>query len=559
MAQESLDKKSLIVSGGASGIQWSDENLAINQQWDITTDLLVAGTGAAALGAAIAGADEEAKVLVVESTDKWGGTTFLSGGGFWLPDNPVMQREGACDAKEEALKYMENVVHDVGPASSRARKMAFLMGVADPVNTLQKYGIEFIRSKVYPDYFSHLPGGSYGRALEIKAFDIKKLGDWYEKTRHDEIIPLPLNTDDFAELARGITNPKGLLRALRVAGRTAKGMLAGRKLRGMGVALSSALMHVVRKQGTPVWLNSPITKLIVDDGVVVGAIVNKEGKDVRVRTTKGVFLGTGGFARNAEWRKKYHGIPGWSAAAPGDDGSGIQVGIDAGAEVAMMHLAWGAPTIPFLGDDSRGVLLIWERSMPHSVMIDQHGNRFINEALPYVEFIQEVLDHNKDVPCVPSWIVTDHRHAKKYVNLASTVGIDKLKQAGTIIEAPTLRELAQKINVPSDNLEATVERFNGFARKGVDEDFHRGENLSVGPFRALKMMPGDIGTKGGLLTDEYARVLDKSGQPIAGLYAGGNTTASVMGQTYPGPGSTLGPALVFGFIGGRHAAKHGDL
>jgi 3-oxosteroid 1-dehydrogenase len=239
----------------------------------------------------------------------------------------------------------------------------------------------------------------------------------------------------------------------------------------------------------------------------------------------------------------------------------------------MMHLAWGAPTIPFLGDDSRGVLLIWERSMPHCITIDQHGKRFINEALPYVEFIQGVLDHHKDVPSIPSWIVADHRHTKKYVNLASTVGIDKLKQAGTIVEAPTLRELAQMIGVPADNLEATVSRFNGFVRNGVDKDFHRGENayenyygdprypnanlgeLGVGQFRAMKMLPGDIGTKGGLLTDEHARVLHTRGQPITGLYAAGNATASVMGQTYPGPGSTLGPALVFGFIGGRHAVR----
>ncbi|MFC9835555.1 FAD-binding protein [Rhodococcus sp. NPDC127530] len=545
----------------------------MTQEWDITTDLLVAGTGAAALAAAIAAADDGKQVLVVESTDKWGGTTFISGGGVWLPDNPVMQREGVRDSKEEALKYLESVVHDVGPASSRVRKVAFLNGVADSVSTLEKHGVEFIRSKVYPDYFSHKPGGSRGRSLDVKAFDIKKLGDYYASTRHDEVIPLPLQLDDFAELALGVTSPRCIKRALRVGGRIAHGVLTRRKLRGMGVALSCALMHVVRQQGTPVWLNAPITRLIIEDGAAVGAIVNRDGNEIRVRATSGVFLGTGGFGRNAEWRKKYHGHPGWSTAAEGDVGTGIQVGIEAGADTALMELAWGTPAIPFPGDNSRGVLLIWERSMPHSITIDQHGKRYINEALPYAEFVQGVLDHNAEVPCVPSWIVTDRRHTKKYVNLASTVGIGKLKQAGTIVDAPTLRELAQSIGVPPDDLEATVARFNELVRKGVDEDFHRGENeyenyygdptypnpnlgeLSVGPFRALKMMPGDLGTKGGLLTDEHARVLDTSGQPIAGLYASGNATASVMGQSYPGAGGTLGPALVFGFIGGRHASR----
>jgi 3-oxosteroid 1-dehydrogenase len=545
----------------------------MSQAWDIETDLLVAGTGAAGLGAAIAGADAGAKVMIVESTDKWGGTTFLSGGGLWAPNNPIMRRDGANDSTEAALQYMETVIEDVGPASSAARKRAFLNGVDDPVVTLEKYGIKWIRSKVYPDYFSHKPGGSAGRALEVRAFDIRKLGDWYDKTRTDEIIPLPINTDDFADLARGLSNVKSMLRAVRIVGRIAKGVLTGRKLRGVGVALSSSLMYIVRSQGTPVWLSTPITKVVVEDGTATGAIVMRDGKEVRIRTAKGVFLGTGGFARNAEWRTRYHGHPGWSSTAPGDMGSGIQVGIDAGAEVAMLHLAWGVPAIPFLGDQTRGTQLIWERSMPHCITVDQQGRRFVNEALPYVEFIQGVLDHNRVAPSIPSWIVADHRHTKKYVNLASLVGIEKLKQAGTVVEAPSLRELAEKIGVPPKNLAETVERFNGSVRKGVDEDFHRGENayenyygdpgypnpnlgeLSVAPFRALKMVPGDIGTKGGLLTDEYARVLDKRGQPIVGLYAAGNSTASVMGQTYPGPGSTIGPALVFAFIGARHAAK----
>lgn len=547
----------------------------MTQEWDYTTDLLVAGSGAAGLGAAVAGADSGARVIVVESTDKWGGTTFISGGGAWLPNNPVMQREKAVDSFEAALQYMETVVGDVGPASSLARKRAFLNGVADPVLTLEKYGVVWIRTKTYPDYFSHKSGGSYGRALGVKAFDIKKLKDWHDNTRHEEIISFPMNDDDFAELAGGILTIKGAKRVARIAARTARGLFAGRKLRGLGVALSGSLMHIVRGQGTPVWLNSPVKKLLIDDGVVVGAIVDRHGTEVRIQVTKGVFLGTGGFARNVEWRQRYHGIQGWSAATPGDDGSGIQIGIDVGADVSMMHLQWGVPVIPFLGDDSRGTLLIWERSMPHSLLVDQRGQRFVNESIPYVEFIQAVLDHNRKVPSIPSWIITDRRHTRKYLNLASVVGIEKLKEAGTVVEAPTLHGLAKMIDVPSESLLATVERFNEFARKGTDEDFHRGENayenyygdssyrnhnlgeLKEGPFRALKMMPGDIGTKGGLLTDELARVLDQRGMPIEGLYAGGNTTASVMGQTYPGPGSTIGPALVFGFIAARHAIRRG--
>ncbi|MGN7712662.1 FAD-binding protein [Agrobacterium radiobacter] len=546
------------------------------QEWDTTVDLLVAGTGAAALAAAIAAADDGAKVLVVEGTEKWGGTTFLSGGGVWLPNNPVMRRQGATDSADAALKYMEAIIEDVGPASSRARKEAFVNGVADPVLTLEKYGLKWIRSKVYPDYFSHLPGGTVGRCLEVKAFDIKKLGDWYAKTRAEETMPLPLNLDDFADLARGYRNIRGATRALRVGARIWSGKLRGQDLRGMGVALSCAMMHIVQKQKSPVWLNALITELVMAEGVVVGGVISKDGREHRIRTTKGVFLGTGGFARNRAWREKYQGIPGWSATAPGDTGSGIQIGMDAGADVAMLDLMWGVPVIPFLGDDTRGTLLIWERSMPHSLVVDQNGDRFINESIPYVEFIQGILNHSKSAPAIPSWIISDNRHTERYVNLAAMIGVEKLEAVGTIVNAQTLDELARKLGMPPAKLSSTVQRFNSLARRGVDEDFHRGENayenyygdprypnpnlgeVSVGPFRALKVLPGDIGTKGGLLTDEYARVIDKNGKPISGLYAAGNATASVMGQTYAGAGGTLGPAIVFGFIGARHAVKGGS-
>ena len=210
----------------------------MKKKWDIEVDFLVAGTGAAGLSAAIAAADGNADVLIVESTDKWGGTTFLSGGGLWVPDNPVMQRQHAGDSKEKALAYMHAVIEDVGPASSEARKSAFLDGIPDLVLTLEKYGIKWLRTEDYPDYFSHKKGGSHGRALEVKAFNVKRLGDWFQHTRSNEIMPLPLNLGDFTELARGISNLRGFVRMLRVALRTASGVLTGRKLRGMGAGLS---------------------------------------------------------------------------------------------------------------------------------------------------------------------------------------------------------------------------------------------------------------------------------------------------------------------------------
>lgn len=545
----------------------------VSDSWDVTVDLLVAGTGAAGLSAAIAGADEKLKVLVVESSDMWGGTTFLSGGGVWFPNSIIQKREGATDSYEETMRYLDTIIGDVGKASTPERRKSYVDHVDDVILTLEKYGVKWYRSPTYPDYLPHMPGGSVGRTLEVEPFNVNKLGDWYQKSRYKETIPLPLLTADFTKLARVWSSFIGFFQGVRLVFRTLGGMFTFRKMRGMGVALSSTLMYVAKKQGTDVWLSTPIVDIIRQDGEIIGAIVKKEGKEIRIRTRKGVILGTGGFAHKKEWREKYHGIPGYSSAVETDIGTGIEIGIKAGADTALLDAMWGMPCLPIMAPATKGTILIWERSMPHSIIIDQAGKRYVNESMPYEEFTYTMLKHNKTTSTIPSWIIGDHSHTKRYFAMASVIGVKVLKDAGTIVEAPTLHELAVKLGVPPENLEDTVKRFNGFARSGVDEDFHRGDNiyenyygdptyknpnlgeLKKGPFRATQFLPGDIGTKGGLLTDEYGRVLDENGNPIAGLYSSGNTTASVMGRTYPGAGGTIGPAMVFGFLAARHAAK----
>lgn len=546
--------------------------------WDYEVDYLVAGSGVAGLSAAITAAKNGLDVLVIESTDKWGGTTAISGGGLWMPHNPLMIRDGVEDSVEEALDYMEKTIGDVGPWTSRERKLAFLNGIPHYVDMLAEEGVKWTRAKDYPDYYPDLPGGRIGRGLETEPFNVLKLGKWRKTMRVS--IPAPLKTDDVWLLSRAWSTPDGFIRGARFVLRMLGGFVTGQLKFGIGGALAGSLMYVVLRQKTPVWLNSPITELILEDGRVVGAVVKKNGKTVRVRSRRGVMLAAGGFAQNKEWRMKYHGVPGWSSAPAGQLGQGIEIGEKAGGVLGMMDDAWWGATSATPDDSPQHGFILNERSDPWSIVVDQNGNRYLNESESYIDFGHHMLEHEKKTKAaIPSWMVMDHRHVTHFLNATLMVPGAKKKLAamGELVEADTLAELARKMKVDEETFIATVERFNEFAREGVDRDFARGRTkydqyygdplvkpnpnlgtIEKGPFRALKIYPGDLNTKGGLVTDEYARVVKKDGSVIKGLYAAGNNTASVMGHTYPGPGSTIGPAGVFGYLGALHASQPGQ-
>ncbi len=545
--------------------------------WDEQVDLLVAGTGAAALSAAIAGKEAGLSVLVVESEDRWGGTTSMSGGGLWMPNHPDMAKLGKTDSEANARLYMDTVIGEVGPASSPERRSAFLETVPEVYRVWKKLGLDWALSKDYPDYYPDKPGGmAGGRAIETQPFNAKRLKGWYDKSiTVKNLPPLPVKTDDVWLIARAWSTPSGFVRGARLVFRTLGGLITGKRLFGLGGAYAGHLMRIVKDQGTEVRLASPVTKLIKDGDAVVGAEVTGPDGAYTVRALKGVVLGTGGFARNKEWRLKYHGIEGYTSAPAGDTGTGIQLGIDAGADVALMDDAWWGASVP-MPDGSAG-FLVAERSLPYSMIVDQEGRRFTNESASYIDVGHDILEHHKTTPTIPCWMIMDRRHRRRYLFNAFLTGAKAFKEAGILVEAKTLPELAKAIGADPAVLAETVTRFNGFCATGVDEDFGRGRTaydnyygdpsvkpnpnlgpIEKGPFQAVQVVPGDLGTKGGLLTDEHARVLDTSGAAIPGLYAAGNTTASVMGHTYPGAGSTIAPATVFGFLAARHAAQRAD-
>jgi len=541
-----------------------------NKQADY--DIVVVGSGAAALACALGAVDEELSVLLLESTDRFGGNSALSGGGLWLPNNPVMQRAGVQDSREEALAYMEATIGEPGRASNRARKEAFVDGIADYIHTTEKHGIRWVRSPYYPDYYPELPGGKIGRAVEVKPVDMKSVGDLRNHSR--ALLPFPMMTGDVYLLGRAISTLSGFGRGVKVVFRTLSGLVTGKVLTGMGGALVTALAKAVIVDGkADLWLNSPAKELVLDGDRVVGVKAERDGQTVTVTARKGVMLAAGGFDQDKQRRLKLQGVEGNPAGSPGAWGQGIDMAAAIGADLDYMEDAWwGATVKPLPG--ALNSFIVGERSMPYSIMVDAQGERFANESESYVDLGHHMLAH--DGAKGPYWLVLDGRYTKKYVLMfAAEPGANKkMTQEGIRVEAPTLARLATKMGVNPAKFLATIERFNGMARSGRDQDFNRGDSaydryygdplvhpnnnlgpIERGPFVAYQVVIGDLGTKGGIVTDEYARALRPDGTVIEGLYSAGNNSASVMGHTYPGPGATLGPASVFGLIAARHMAK----
>ncbi|QDB78009.1 FAD-binding protein [Georgenia wutianyii] len=542
-------------------------------EFDQTYDVVVVGSGAAGMVTALGAADKGLRVLILESTGAWGGNTAMSGGGMWLPNNPLMRRDRAGDSREEALEYLEATIGDEGRATSRERKEAFVDGVADFVDTATKYGIELVRAPDYADYYPELPGGKIGRGLEVKPFDVKRIGDWWKTNQSP--IPLPAKTDDVWLLGRAWSTPSGFVRGAQFVFRALGGIVTGKKLAGIGSGWTAAFLDVVvQKLGADLWLSAPLEDLVIEDDRVVGVRTTREGKALTIRATHGVMLAAGGFDHNVEWRRKYHGIDGAPSGARGNLGGAIDIAARHGAALELMDDAWWGASIEALPGGSPS-FIVGERSMPYSIIVDSTGERIANESESYVDLGHHMLEHDKDGPY---WMVTDVRHARRYLR---TYALDprankKMQEAGIMVKADTLEELAEKLGVDKARFAETIVRFNGFARSGVDGDFGRGNSaydryysdptvrpnpnlgpIEKGPFTAFKLVVGDLGTKGGVVTDADARALREDGSVIEGLYSAGNNSASVMGRTYPGPGSTIGPAAVFGMRAARHMAKVG--
>uniref|UniRef100_A0A7C5RTS4 3-oxosteroid 1-dehydrogenase n=1 Tax=Thermomicrobium roseum TaxID=500 RepID=A0A7C5RTS4_THERO len=547
--------------------------------FDYQTDVLIVGTGGAGLVGALVVKEHGFEPLVIEKTNVVGGTTAWSGGGLWIPNNPVSRRAGLQDSFEAALRYMDEVIGDVGPASSPARRRAFLEYGPQMVEFLERLGFRWRPSLGYPDYYPEKPGGStFGRSIEGAMFDGRLLGPWLSRLhRYPNLPSVPLHTNEASKFALVLRTPSGAATVARVLWRLVSYRLRGRIPLTLGASLVGQLLMLCLQRGIPIWLESLLEDLLVEEDRVVGAVVRHQGRTVRVRARGGVLLAAGGFAHNREMRERYHPHPittDWTSAAPSDTGDAIRAAQAIGAAVDLLDDAWWGPTA--ILPNGRPLFILWERSFPFGIIVDSSGQRFMNESASYVDCGHWQYERHRTVPAIPAWLIIDSKHRRFYPFGFVPPIVTPRSMTGPqfLVRAQTLRELAARCGIDPDGLERTVERFNRMAIAGKDEDFHRGDsaydryygdprvrpNPNLGPldrppFYATAIYPGDLGTKGGLLTDEWARVLREDGRPIPGLYAAGNTTASVMGRTYPGPGSTIGPACTFAYIGMLHAVR----
>ena len=546
-------------------------------------DVVVVGSGAAGMTAALTAAHHGLSVVVIEKTGKFGGSTARSGGGVWVPGNEVLRKAGVADTPEQARAYLAHVAGDgVEPERQRA-----LLEHGPAMLALVRAGtpLDFAWVPGYADYYPEAPGGlAAGRSIEPVPLGARVLGAELAHL-NPPYLPAPagvtITQADYRWLSLGPRHPRAILASAKVALRIARARLLRQPLLSLGQALAAGLRAGLLAKNVPVWLNTPMTGLQMEEGRVTGVQVTRDGQHALIRAARGVILAAGGFERNEQMRQRYQRQPigvDWTTGSAGNTGDAITAGEAAGAALDLMDDAWWGPSIPLSGGP---YFCLAERSLSGCIMVNGSGQRFVNESAPYVDAVHAMYEgHSGDSPHIPSWLITDQRYRNTYV----FAGLPPRKPlprrwyaAGAVHRAPTIAELAEQIGLDAEALGKTVTRFNEFAQTGKDEDFHRGDSaydryygdprrrpnpnlapLDMPPFYAIKIVPGDLGTKGGLRTDERARVLRGDGTPIAGLYAAGNTSAAVMGRSYAGAGATIGPAMTFGYLAALDLAGHRD-
>jgi len=561
--------------------------------WDQQFDVIVIGSGAGGMTAALCAKGEGLSAVVLEKESVYGGTTAVSGGGIWIPCNDDIAKNGGSDSYAEALGYVKLLTEGEVPVP---RIEAYLQNAPEMVRHLaRKFGVVFRGVKLYPDYYPNKPGGKDGyRSMEPVEFNAALLG-----TEFDRLRPAFAGTQVMGRMAMNqveahvlFTKGKGWI------GIVLKMMLRywldlGWRLKTkrdrrltLGQALVAHLRHALLKQDVPVWLESGMEGLIEDNGRVAGVLVKQAGKTLRLRAKRGVVLASGGFENNQQMREQYLPKPtqaNWTGAPRINNGDGIRAGLALGAKLGFMDLVWGSPTVHVPGASSQTTLFV-ERCAPGCVIVNKKGKRFVNEAAAYPDVVTAMYrDDAQGNGCVPAWFVFDANFRKKYpagLFLPSQIQPDSALPKDWLdkvyFRADSLEALAAKIGVDAAGLKETTRKIGEYAKAGKDPEFGKGDTsidryysdptvgpnsclgpVDTGPFYAIALYPGEIGTKGGLWCDERARVLREDGSVITGLYAIGNCSAAVMGKTYAGAGSTLGPAMTFGYIAARDLAAAG--
>lgn len=550
---------------------------------DITIDVLVMGSGTG-LAAALAVKEKGLSTIVVEKTALVGGSTARSGGAFWIPGNPALKRDGADTSTGNALAYLDDLV---GEDALPQRRAAYLEHGPAAISMLERMTrLRFFWSKGYSDYHAERPGGSsLGRTCESKPFDLNLLGSEKARFRPPSMgaspLPMPITGTDYRWVNLMVRKPTKALPTIikRVFLQGLGGMLLGRYYVAGGQALAAGMFDGAIRAGIPIWTRTSVVELLTDNNGVIGAVVEQDGQQYRILAKHGVILAAGGFDHNMPMRTRYQSpslVEDLSLGAEGNMGDALALGQKLGAEIALMEESWWFPAVKAVAGDPPQILLA-ERSLPGSIIVDQYGERFLNEAMDYMSFGQLVLKREREGnPVGQMWLIFDQKNRNSYLLATATFPRMALPKAwyeqGIAFKANSPQELAQVTGIPENRLSATLERFNQNAQEGKDIDFQRGEfaydrfygdptikpNPNIRPLTgtlyAVKLILSDLGTCGGLKTDERARVLREDGSSIKGLYAIGNNAANAFGRTYPGAGATIGQGITFGYIAAQEIA-----
>ena len=558
------------------------------KKFDYECDVVVVGGGSGGMTAAVAASVLKGDVLLVEKTSQLGGTSALSGGAIWVPNNPYMHSVGQSDSPEEAKEYMKICIGNVG---SEEKIDSYIRHAPEMVRFMKRNSRVDFRPVPYPDYYPERPGGkTTGRTLQPVPFSLAKLGAMRDRLRPPGRQTLALGRFSFAMhearqmmlRSRGwqLTLAKTLLSYWLDIPMRLRTKRARRQT--MGGALTTRLFVSLRDKKIPIWFDSPLEKILHQKGRVEGIVVRRGNRKVVVKARCGVILASGGFDHNQKMRETYLPRPTdekWSAGHIDNTGAAQNLGEELGAALEFMDGAWWAPAI-CLPWENRSRPLFAERAFPGCIIVNRAGERFVNESAPYLEVGAAMYNaHTEDNPTIPAYMIFDGTFRRKYPCgplMPSPPAMDE-KTAGRLVgpvfkKASTLKGLARTLGIDPKTLAETTKKVNAYARSGKDPDFGRGDSvydrfyadpnikpnpslapIKTSPFYGVELFPGDIGTKGGLKTNGYGQVLKKDNTPIKGLYATGNCSSSVMGYTYPGAGSTIGPAMTFGYTAARHA------
>lgn len=554
-------------------------------------DVLVVGSGASGMATAITAASRGLNVLVVEKEPFFGGTTARSGGWLWVPGTHLAIEQGIREPEEAARTYLQ---HEATTHFDADRVNAFLTHGPEAIEFITRETcVQFDMPPVFPDYHAEAPGGQQGgRSMVTRPFDGRELGPWIKKLAP----PLPELTVfgmmlgsgteiwHFMRMFRSIESFAYVCRRL-----TRHALDVLRHGRGMmltnGNALAGRLGKALLDRQVPLWLCSPVRELVCEGGAVVGALVERAGQPTEVRARVGVVLACGGFPHDIQRRQALFphtssGTEHYTPSPPGNTGDGLRLAESVGGEVDPTipnAAAWVPTSVIQRPDGSQGVMPHFiDRAKPGVIAVNPQGRRFTNEADSYHDFVQAMFKHCRDGARILAWLLCDHRTLRTY-GLGCVppfpMPLKRYLRSGYLRRGRTVEELAQAIGVDPATLRSTIEHFNEHARRGEDPEFGKGTKaynrfqgdalhepnpclapLEKGPYYAIQLLIGDIGTFAGLSTDARTRVLTAQRHPIPGLYAVGNDAATIMGGNYPGAGITLGPALTFGYIAGCELA-----